>query len=57
MLSCSTWPASRNNHAEPVGEVGRREEALEAIAEAVTIRRGLAEARPDAFLASTSPRA
>ncbi len=30
--------------------MGRREEALEASVEAVTVYRGLAEARPDAFL-------
>jgi hypothetical protein len=30
--------------------VGRREDALAAIEEAVTIRRDLARARPDAFL-------
>jgi hypothetical protein len=33
-----------------LGDLGRREEALAAIEEAVTIRRELARARPDAFL-------
>ena len=33
-----------------LGDLGRREEALAAIEEAVTIRRQLAGARPDAFL-------
>ena len=33
-----------------LGALGRREEALAAIEESVTIRRGLAQARPDAFL-------
>jgi tetratricopeptide (TPR) repeat protein len=33
-----------------LSSLGRREEALAAIGEAVTIYRGLAEARPDAFL-------
>ncbi|MGO8883313.1 MAG: hypothetical protein ACLQI7_06365, partial [Streptosporangiaceae bacterium] len=33
-----------------LGELGRREEALAAVEEAVTIRRQLAAARPDAFL-------
>ncbi len=33
-----------------LAELGRREEALAAIEQAVTIRRQLAEARPDAFL-------
>ena len=33
-----------------LGELGRREEALEAITEAVQIRRQLAAARPDAYL-------
>lgn len=32
------------------GGLGRREEALATIEQAVTIRRQLAEARPDAFL-------
>jgi len=35
-----------------LADMGRREEALAAIEEAVTIRRQLAEARPDAFLAA-----
>ena len=35
-----------------LGDLGRREEALAAIEEAVAIRRALAEARPDAFLPS-----
>ena len=33
-----------------LGELGRREEALEAVTEAVTIRRALVTARPDTFL-------
>ncbi|QXJ23628.1 tetratricopeptide repeat protein [Actinomadura graeca] len=33
-----------------LGQVGRREEALEAVTEAVEVYRTLAEARPDAFL-------
>ena len=36
-----------SNH---LSELGRREQALAAIEEAVTIRRQLADARPDAFL-------
>jgi tetratricopeptide (TPR) repeat protein len=34
----------------PTSELGRREQALAAIEQAVEIRRGLAAARPDAFL-------
>jgi tetratricopeptide (TPR) repeat protein len=41
---------SRHNHANRLGALGRREEALEASTEAATIRRELAAARPDAFL-------
>ncbi|MFF4128245.1 tetratricopeptide repeat protein [Microbispora rosea] len=41
---------SLNNHAVRLGELGRREEALEAITETVGLYRDLAEARPDAFL-------
>ena len=40
---------SLNNLSVRLGELGRREEALAAIQEAVTIRRELAAARPDAF--------
>jgi tetratricopeptide (TPR) repeat protein len=39
-----------NNLAVLLGGLGRREDALAAIEEAVTIRRTLAQARPDAFL-------
>jgi tetratricopeptide (TPR) repeat protein len=41
--------SSLNNLSIRLGELGRREEALAAIEEAVPIRRGLAEARPDVF--------
>jgi len=41
---------SLNNLSNRLGELGRREQALAAIEEAVAIRRRLAEARPDAFL-------
>ena len=41
---------SLNNQSLRLADLGRREEALAAIQEAVTIRRQLAEARPDAFL-------
>jgi len=41
--------ASLNNLSAQLRELGRREEALAAIQEAVTIRRELAAARPDAF--------
>ena len=40
---------SLNNLAIRLAGLGRREEALAAIEEAVTIRRELAAARPDAF--------
>jgi len=40
---------SLNDLSVRLGELGRREEALAAIQEAVTIRRELAAARPDAF--------
>ena len=40
---------SLNNLSVRLGDLGRREEALAAIQEAVTIRRELAAARPDAF--------
>jgi tetratricopeptide (TPR) repeat protein len=43
----ATW---LNTHAVLLGDLGRREEALTAIEEAVTIRRALAQDRPDAFL-------
>ena len=39
-----------NNLSNRLADLGRREEALAAIEEAVAIRRGLARARPDAFL-------
>ncbi|MER5399311.1 tetratricopeptide repeat protein, partial [Streptomyces sp. NPDC002599] len=41
---------SLNNLSVRLGDLGRREEALAAIEEAVTVRRKLAAARPDAFL-------
>ncbi|WP_240677884.1 tetratricopeptide repeat protein, partial [Actinacidiphila soli] len=41
---------SLNNLSGRLGALGRREEALEAITEAVDIRRELARVRPDAFL-------
>ena len=41
---------SLNNQSTRLADLGRREEALAAIEEAVTIYRELAEARPDAFL-------
>ncbi len=44
---------SLNNHAVQLGAVGRREEALEAIAEAVTIRR--AWLRPGRMLSLPDP--
>jgi tetratricopeptide (TPR) repeat protein len=40
---------SLNNYSNHLSELGRREDALAAIEEAVRIRRILAEARPDAF--------
>ena len=39
-----------NDLSNRLSDLGRREEALAAIEEAVTIRRELARARPDAFL-------
>nr|WP_237557909.1 tetratricopeptide repeat protein [Streptomyces sp. SID5470] len=42
--------SSLNNLANRLGDVGRHEDGLTAIEEAVSIRRTLAEARPDAFL-------
>ena len=42
--------ASLNNQSNRLVELGRAEEALTAIQEAVSIRRQLAEAHPDAFL-------
>ncbi|MFJ3673831.1 tetratricopeptide repeat protein, partial [Streptomyces sp. NPDC090106] len=41
---------SLNNLSVRLGELGSREEALEAISEAVVVYRRLAEQRPDAFL-------
>ena len=38
-----------NNLSNRLGDLGRREDALAAIEEAVALRRQLAEARPDAF--------
>jgi tetratricopeptide (TPR) repeat protein len=43
----ATWSGQL---ATVLAQLGRREDALEAITEAVQIRRQLAEARPDAFL-------
>ena len=40
---------SLTNLSVVLGGLGRREDALAAIEEAVTIRRELARARPDAF--------
>ncbi|WP_435113705.1 tetratricopeptide repeat protein [Nocardiopsis synnemataformans] len=42
--------ASLNNQSNRLGDVGRREQALEAITEAVDHYRALAEQSPDAFL-------
>ena len=44
-----TWPASLNNLSVRLADLGRPEEALAAIEEAVIIYRELAAARPDAF--------
>jgi tetratricopeptide (TPR) repeat protein len=41
---------SLNNLSVRLGELGRREEGLAAVEEAVAVRRRLAEARPEAFL-------
>ena len=41
---------SLNNLSVRLGDLGRREDALAAIEEAVTLRRELATARPDAFV-------
>ena len=46
----SRLAGSLNNLSNRLADLGRREEALAAIEQAVTIRRQLAEARPDAFL-------
>ena len=40
---------SLNNQSIRLADLGRREEALAAVEEAVTIHRALAAARPDAF--------
>ena len=40
---------SLNDLSNRLGDLGRREDALAAVEEAVTIRRELAQARPDAF--------
>ncbi|HSV65622.1 MAG TPA: trypsin-like peptidase domain-containing protein [Mycobacteriales bacterium] len=48
--SLSDLAMSLNNLSVRLGELGRREEGLAAVEEAVRIRRRLAEARPDAFL-------
>ena len=45
----SRLAGSLNNLSNRLGDLGRREEALAASQEAVTIRRELAAARPDAF--------
>ena len=42
--------ASLNNQSGRLSELGRREDALTAIDEAVGVYRELAGARPDAFL-------
>ncbi len=47
--AASHLAGSLNNLSNRLGDLGRREEALAAIQEAVTIRRELAAARPDAF--------
>jgi hypothetical protein len=47
--AASRLARSLNNLSVRLGGLGRREEALAAIQEAVTIRRELAAARPDAF--------
>ena len=47
--AASRLAGSLNNLSVRLGDLGRREEALAAIQEAVTIRRELAAARPDAF--------
>ncbi len=47
--AASRLAMSLNNLSNRLGDLGRREEALAAIQEAVTIRRELAAARPDAF--------
>ncbi|MEV0409178.1 hypothetical protein [Actinoallomurus sp. NPDC050550] len=41
--------SSLNNLSNRLGELGRREEGLEAITEAVQIRRQLAQARPEVY--------
>ena len=48
--AASRLAGSLNTLSNRLGELGRREEALAAIQEAVTIFRELAEARPDAFV-------
>ena len=50
MRSCPTSPRSLNNQSNRLAELGRREEALAAVEEAVTIYRQLAQDRPGAFL-------
>ncbi|MFD5092771.1 SAV_2336 N-terminal domain-related protein [Amycolatopsis thailandensis] len=49
-LDGSNLASSLNNAAVRLGEVGRREEGLEAISEAVTLYRELANQSPDVFL-------
>ena len=49
MPSAPTSPRRLNNHSGRLSELGRPEEALVAIEEAVSIYRELAAARPDAF--------
>ncbi len=48
-INRSMLAISYNNLSVRLGSLGRREEALAAVAEAVAIRRDLATARPDAF--------
>jgi tetratricopeptide (TPR) repeat protein len=45
-----TLAIALNNQSKMLSDLGRREDALTAIEEAVTIRRRLPDARPDAFL-------
>ena len=50
MPSSPTSQGSLNNQGNTLSDLGRREEALEATAEAVALYRQLAAQRPDAFL-------
>jgi Tetratricopeptide repeat len=47
---------SLNNLSNRMHALGRREEALAAIEEAVTMRRALAAAQPDTFITALPPR-